>query len=551
MKRSPSYPPAEAHSVDSSSLEETEWCVGGSVELTVEKAIYGGKLMGSAPDGRVVWIKSAQPLAIGDRGRGRVLKVAKRSFEVYIDDLLSASPDRVDPFCSHIERCGGCPWQAISTTDQVESLERDIRRMISRAMGEEVIFAPPFIAPDDDHEGESAPREWRHTARLHSEPLSRGQQEKAPSTEEVATLGFHGAEGLFHLDHCPVFTPLLNRILSAVQSALPSPLQSGRAEVRLSCAQEAKSGTVAVSLLGLWSAEAIQGVGEALERIVESVGLIHGAWLEAHTPSLIEAGARGLRPDQARSSRSRGTHTDSVTPQRSRGRGASGHHQQKRGGQKRGGQKRGGQRPRRAPSRSMETIPEPHLQLWGLPYNTLAGIDHPASAFMQAHQRGNSALVQEVVEGARGAKNILELYAGSGNFTLPLARAEEGREVLALEYEQAAVQRLNEAAHSQQLRVTAQSQTITALPEGPFDHILLDPPRAGAATIIEALATSQAQTITYISCHPAALARDLEVLSRQGWKVETCRLYHLFPHSGHIEVYCRLTRTESAIKTLS
>jgi 23S rRNA (uracil1939-C5)-methyltransferase len=199
----------------------------------------------------------------------------------------------------------------------------------------------------------------------------------------------------------------------------------------------------------------------------------------------------------------------------------------------------------------METIPEPHLQLWGLPYNTLVGVDHPASAFMQAHQRGNSALVQEVVEGARDDKNILELYAGSGNFTLPLARAEEGREVLALEYEQAAVQRLNEAARSQQLRVTAQSQMITALPEGLFDHIILDPPRAGAATIIEALATSQAQTITYISCHPAALARDLEVLSRQGWKVEMCRLYHLFPHSGHIEVYCRLTRIESAIKTLS
>lgn len=566
MKRSPSYPPAEVHSVDSSSLEETdleetEWCVGGSVELTVEKAIYGGKLMGSAPDGRVVWIKSAQPLAIGDRGRGRVLKVAKRSFEVYIDDLLSASPDRVEPFCSHIERCGGCPWQAISTTDQVESLERDIRRMISRAMGEEVVFAPSFIALDDDHEGErepresepreSEPREWRHTARLHSEPISRGQQENSPSTGEVATLGFHGAGGIFHLDHCPVFTPLLNRILSAVQSELPSSLQSGRAEVRLSCAQEAKSGTVAVSLIGLWSAEAIQGVGEALERMVESVELIHGASLEAHTLSLIEAGARGLRPDQGRSSRSRGPHTDSVTPQRGRGqgqgqgrgrgrgRGASGHRQQKRGGQ------------RRAPSRSMETIPEPHLQLWGLPYNTLAGIDHPASAFMQAHQRGNSALVQEVVEGARGAKNILELYAGSGNFTLPLARAEKGREVLALEYEQAAVQRLNEAARSQQLRVTAQSQMITALPEGPFDHIILDPPRAGAATIIEALATSQAQTITYISCHPAALARDLEALSRQGWKVEKCRLYHLFPHSGHIEVYCRLTRIESAIKTLS
>lgn len=190
---------------------------------------------------------------------------------------------------------------------------------------------------------------------------------------------------------------------------------------------------------------------------------------------------------------------------------------------------------------------EPIFEVWGDPYNQLS-TPHPAHAFMQAHQRGNRALIEEVVQGATGSRHILELYAGSGNLTIPLAQADEARRVLALEFDERAVSSLKRAAEhiSSRVdgapRVIAEVGSISALPSGDFDHVILDPPRAGAAPIIDALSTLNVDAITYISCHPAALARDLTSLATQGWRVSAARIFHLFPHSGHAEVYCRLER---------
>ena len=167
---------------------------------------------------------------------------------------------------------------------------------------------------------------------------------------------------------------------------------------------------------------------------------------------------------------------------------------------------------------------------------------------MQAHQRGNQALIDEVLRGAEDAKHILELYAGSGNLTVPLALEDSARQIIALEYDSEAVSALNQiaasmAAEGASPQIHAFAQSINRLPDGAFDHILLDPPRAGAAPIIDAVADHpSAQKITYISCHPAALARDLKSLTARGWRIETARLFHLFPHSGHVEIYCLLTR---------
>lgn len=492
MKQSPYF-----QNVEHPTKFDQTWAVGEQVSLLVEKAILGGKFMSTAPDGRVVWLKSHKALAIGDKVSGQVTKVAKRSFELNVSELIVPSPDRQSPFCPHIERCGGCPWQALSEESQIEALTRDIGRMMTRSLDQEVRWVDPFI----DH-GER----WRCTARLHS--------------KKNHALGFFGPNGLFDLDHCPIFSETLNRQLQSVKSRLSPLLREGSAEIRLSAAEDSESGTISLSLFGMWTADTIEKIEYVLNTLLDTCESIHGITLEAHTPQLIERGTH---------THHRSTHTQLKKGRDKRQR----HHRQTRSA------KHKSQRRLKSP---LPIEVEAIHRSWGNTYNDLPSVAHPAQAFMQAHQRGNQALVDMVVAGADESQRILELYAGSGNFTIPLAQAKVSREILALEYDQRAVSALNMVAAERGLKVTAQALSIDQIPAGNFDHVILDPPRSGAANIIEALAHSEATYITYISCHPAALARDLEVLSTHGWSLDYARLFHLFPHSGHGEIYCRLSR---------
>lgn len=475
------------------------WLVGQEVQLEVEKAILGGKFMGNASDGRVAWLKSAKDLAIGDLVTAKVLKLAKRSYELEVLSINQESSTHSPPFCPHIQQCGGCPWQALPIEQQIQSLSRDIDRMLSRAVGHEVKWLTPY------QEDEQA---WRHTARLHSDGKGR--------------LGFYGPQGLLDLPHCPVFVPTLNQILEATRQLLPY-LSEAPAEIRISVAQDQSSGTLALELHGIWSEEALQNLQKAIAELLPSANVIHGVSLLAHRQDLVlkamptrRAQHKSAKQNSARHKKSR-KHNSKKRPKRSTPSLAS----------------------------TLQQYPEVYLT-WGKAYNQLSTAAHPASAFMQAHQSGNQALVKQVIKGAEQAENILELYAGSGNFTRPLAKAKANRHILALEYDRSAVAALNQYAQQEQLNIMAQAQDIAQLPQDHFDHIILDPPRAGATPIIEALADSDTKYITYISCHPAALARDLESLCQKGWILEYAKLFHLFPHSGHAEVYCRLYKPHTS-----
>ncbi len=78
----------------------------------------------------------------------------------------------------------------------------------------------------------------------------------------------------------------------------------------------------------------------------------------------------------------------------------------------------------------------------------------------------------------------------------------------------------------------------------------MDPPRAGAIEIIQKFKnlktrsiSNRIKKITYVSCHASAMCRDLkELLALGEWRIERVKLFHLFPHSGHIEVFCEIVR---------
>ena len=160
----------------------------------------------------------------------------------------------------------------------------------------------------------------------------------------------------------------------------------------------------------------------------------------------------------------------------------------------------------------------------------------------------NTALVGEMIEFAlndvHGA-TALDLYCGVGLFTLPLGRRFE--KVIGVEGNSTAVRfarRNLEQAGLENVRVvTASVAEWIRGRSSDADFILLDPPRAGAeSVVIKGILNLRPQRISYVSCDPATLARDLKKLIAGGYAIDSIRGFDLFPQTHHVETVVLLRR---------
>jgi len=191
---------------------------------------------------------------------------------------------------------------------------------------------------------------------------------------------------------------------------------------------------------------------------------------------------------------------------------------------------------------------EVHLRVGGLRYA------YDGRAFFQAH-RGlvgrlieavvGERLVEEMLDGeSEGASAAYDLYAGVGFFALPLA-GRYGR-VVAVEGDPVAARFCRKNAKANRLTnvevVTQALETwIPKLPEG-LARAVVDPPRAGLhRKVRQALFRHGPRWLTYVSCHPATLARDLRQLANR-YRLESLTLIDLFPQTGHMEAVAQLRR---------
>jgi len=158
----------------------------------------------------------------------------------------------------------------------------------------------------------------------------------------------------------------------------------------------------------------------------------------------------------------------------------------------------------------------------------------------------NRLLIDDLVKVAVGhgqGNAALDLYAGVGLFTVPLAG--NFREVTAVEASPYAIADLKHNAPENVKAVCAtteaflQQQGASLKPE----VVLLDPPRAGLGEkATKALCRTSASHVTYVSCDPATLSRDLRLLLESGFKVEQAHLFDLFPQTAHMETVLHLLR---------
>jgi 23S rRNA (uracil1939-C5)-methyltransferase len=176
-------------------------------------------------------------------------------------------------------------------------------------------------------------------------------------------------------------------------------------------------------------------------------------------------------------------------------------------------------------------------------------------SFFQINRFLIEDLLNTVTAGAAG-ELALDLYAGVGFFTLPLARAF--RRVVSVDANLAATRDLRQNAENAGVRVTSHNEHVEAFLEKTSekpDLVVLDPPRAGLGAAAAAkLARLGAPQIVYLSCDPATLARDLSVLmgiqknpadlaaGGARYEITEMHLFDLFPQTFHIETLVRLRR---------
>lgn len=166
---------------------------------------------------------------------------------------------------------------------------------------------------------------------------------------------------------------------------------------------------------------------------------------------------------------------------------------------------------------------------------------HPAD-FTQVNAAINRAMVPLALQllDVQAEHRVLDLFCGLGNFTLPLAR--QAAFVVGVEGSQAMVLRGRENAMANGIDNVAfhacdlsRDVSREAWARGPYQRVLVDPPRSGALEMMPLLAGLGAEKIVYVSCNPATLARDAGELVRHGYRLSSAGVMDMFPHTTHVE----------------
>jgi 23S rRNA (uracil1939-C5)-methyltransferase len=165
-----------------------------------------------------------------------------------------------------------------------------------------------------------------------------------------------------------------------------------------------------------------------------------------------------------------------------------------------------------------------------------------AGAFFQVNRHLTDELANVVVKG-RSGRTALDLYAGVGLFSTALHR--EFAQVIAVESSTTSYADLlyNSPPNVKAVRATVEQYLKNVAGELQPDLVVMDPPRSGLGkSVIQALVTMGAPHVTYVSCDPATLSRDLGGLLKSGYRVEEAHLVDLFPQTYHLESVFHLAR---------
>jgi len=197
-------------------------------------------------------------------------------------------------------------------------------------------------------------------------------------------------------------------------------------------------------------------------------------------------------------------------------------------------------------------------------FEQLAGLTFEISSnsFFQTNPEQAERLLEVAIEGLllTGGERILDVYSGTGTFTLPLARRTG--EAIGIESSEIAVRDAERNASRNQIRNIrfwrgeamevlrdklglGEREAGTPFDRPRIDAVLVDPPRAGLHPgVVRRLIHLGAPRFVYVSCNPSTLGRDLALLCESRYAVDWVQPVDMFPHTPHIECVAALRRVD-------
>lgn len=181
----------------------------------------------------------------------------------------------------------------------------------------------------------------------------------------------------------------------------------------------------------------------------------------------------------------------------------------------------------------------PGISVRGQPHEVLD--DQTIGHFSQVNAAGNQELIR-LVCAAISDSAVTDLYAGAGNFSIPLAKT--GINVHAVELDRALVlagEKAAKAAGLRGIKFTQSSceQFVKLFPLAPA--VVLDPPRGGAREVVKRFNPKITKQIVYVSCNLPSLVRDLKILKERGYKIEHTTVVDMFSQTHHVETVTRIS----------
>lgn len=456
---------------------------GQIIELEIPQIAFGGKGL-CRVDGMAVFVDQAVPQ---DRVKARIIKKKKNYAEARVIDLLEPSPFRIEAPCSYSGICGGCKWQFLSYEQQLIYKQQHVKEalehigLIKDPLVHATIGSQQQFGYRNKMEFSCAERRWLLPEELGCDDVDNGM-----------ALGLH-VPGTFYkvldIDACLLQPDLGNHILSDVRAYIKN------------------------SSLPIYGLRSHQGFWRFLV-LRHSKAMDH--WMvnivtSSENPEQVQPLADMLIEKYENVV----SVINNITARK-----------------------------------SGVAVGEYEILLAGdsVIVDRIGPYEYELSAnsFFQTNTRGATLLYDTAKQyaGLTGNETVLDLYCGAG--TIAIYVADDAKEVIGMEVVDSAIidaQRNCLRNHIHNCRFVSGDVrfTLAQLDCRP-DVMIIDPPRVGMHQDVVGQVLSMApEKIVYVSCNPATLARDVNLL-KDAYQVIEVQPVDMFPHTYHIESVAKLIK---------